>query len=793
MTIHTAANSRITKLKEKMITQPAICVERGYFLTESYRQTEGDPAIVRRAKGLKNILDKMSIRIEDGELLVGWPTSKMRGGALLPEVQGDWILEEMETVSMRDWDKYAPLTEEEKERIKDFIPYWKGRSLFDKWESMIPDEQLRLNHKIQTSGGYCDNSHHMAHVAVDFPRLLAKGLNGIQKEIDQERLKMNIGLPGITEKIQFLTAASITIEGVKNFALRYAELAREMAGKEINAKRKTELEKIAATLDWVPANPARNFYEALQSIWLCYMVLMVEGWGAGMTIGRPDQYLYPFYKKDIEEGRLTMEEAFELIALLLIKMNGVINLANKIIALWLGGFPVMQGITVGGITPEGKDAVNELSYMFLDADQEIGLSSEDIVVRVNNANPEAFLIKACEVAKALKGKLKFVSDENIIQSMLNQGIPLEYARDYISTGCHNPTVPAHSHDTGAVSLNLPIMIELALNNGAMRLTGEQIGPKTGDPREFKSYDEVWQAYKIQVEAALPVTRLFRNVERRVYAEFSPYPFQSTLFNQSCIERGLDITNGGSEYRTHTIGTVGAPNAGDSLAAIKKVVFDDKKITMKELIDALDANFEGHEKTLHLLQSAPKFGNDDDYVDSITNDVVTHICNEITRYDGYGGAKSTASALAMTANIPFGTIIGALPDGRKAGEPLSEGGISPHQGRNISGPTATMRSVAKLDQIKLSHGSILNMRFNPDALKDAQKIKKFASLIRTFCETGGNLVQFNIVSSDTLRDAQKYPEKYRDLLVRVATYSAYFVELSPDLQNNIIERMEFQEV
>jgi formate C-acetyltransferase len=337
------------------------------------------------------------------------------------------------------------------------------------------------------------------------------------------------------------------------------------------------------------------------------------------------------------------------------------------------------------------------------------------------------------------------------------------------------------------------MLELALNNGVSRITGEQIGPETGDPRKFSTYEEVWAAYERQVEALMPVTRLYKNMDKQLYAAYAPTPFQSALFH-GCIERGLDITQGGTmPHMDSATSLCGAPNIGDSLAAIKKAVFEEKKITMDRLIDALDKNFEGEEEILHILRDAPKFGNDNDYVDSIVNDVLIQGRNEVIKHSGFAGSKSVAAAITVTANIPFGYMVGALPDGRKAGEPIAEGGISPHQGRNTSGSTATMRSVAKLDQVKLTGGSVLNMRFSPDTLKNEAKIKKFVALIRTFCETGGHLVQFNIVSRNILRDAQKHPEEHRDLLVRVATYSAYFVELSPSLQDDIIARMEFHEV
>jgi pyruvate-formate lyase len=332
-----------------------------------------------------------------------------------------------------------------------------------------------------------------------------------------------------------------------------------------------------------------------------------------------------------------------------------------------------------------------------------------------------------------------------------------------------------------------------LNDGVWRLTGEQIGPKTGDPIKFNSYEEVWNAYKKQVEAAIPIAVMLRNADRKLYAEFCPTPFQSAIY-PSCIKRGIDITKGGTApYASQAMMVVGTPNVGDSLAAIKKAVFEDRKLSIERLVAALDNNFEREEEVLHLLEGCPKFGNDDDYVDSIVCDIVDHFSNEIGKYESLPGIVGNAAALALTSNIPLGQIVGALPDGRKAGAPFADGGISPCQGKNISGPTSTMRSVAKIDHVKLSGGCVLNMRFNPDVVENESKRRKFVSLIRTFFATGGSFVQFNIVDTETLRDAQRNPAKYRDLLVRVSTYSAYFVELSKELQEDIIARMEIQGV
>ncbi len=789
----TKSTPRVGRLRQKMLILPSLCIERGYWMTESYKETENEPSVIRRAKGLVKILENMAVYIGDEELIVGNTTSKIRGGAMVPEVDWRWYLEEVDTLSTREWNKFAPMADEEKAKIREFLPYWKGKSIFEKWDTMLPEDARIRYHLIHEAGAYSASSIHPGHTMPDYGKVLDIGLNGIKKQADERLEKLNLAEIEDFKKYHFYRAVKIALDAAIHFANRYAALARSLSEKETDDQRKTELKQIAEACEWVPANPARNFYEALQSVWLTYIPFMIESWSFGMGFGRPDQYLYRFYKKDLAEGKITKGKARELIGLIFIKMNGSVIPQREIVVRTFGGNPVGANIALGGLTKDGRDAVNELSYLFLEAEEDVGLSAEDFIIRIHKNTPDAFLMRACEVAKLLRGKFKWVSDDTIIQQLLADGKPIELARDYSIDGCFQPTISGWSQDIPGGPFNMPLILELALNDGVSRQYGTQLGPKTGDPRKFKSYDELWDAYKKQVEALIPYSILYKNSDKQLYAELCPSPYQSSLFH-GCIERGIDVVAGGTApYLTHCTSLAGAPNVGDSLAAIKKAVFEDKRLTMDQVIKALDKNFEGEEEVLHILKSAPKFGNDDDYVDSIVNDVLVHGSHQVTKYNYITGGKSTAAAGMVTANVPLGYHVGALPDGRKKGEPLSEGGISPYQGRNVSGPTATMKSVAKLDHLKLTGGSVLNMRFNPGLLKDEPNMRKFVSLIRTFCETGGFLVQFNITDTKTLRAAQKEPEKYRDLLVRVATYSAYFVDLSPELQNDIIARIEFQDM
>ncbi len=790
--LETTDKQRTSALRRKMLTTPEICTERGYLLTESYKTTESEPPVIRRAKALYKILAEIPIGIDEDEFIVGRGSSKPRAGILSPELSSDWYLEELESVSTREWDRFAPISDRDKARIRNFHSYWSGRSLANRWRASVPAEALALDTLVQVGGSYCCNNQYYGHSSVDYERVLSKGLDGIKREVEEKLGALVLANAGDVNKRHFLTAVGISLDGAALFAARYAELAARLA-ETAPSGRKNELRRIAEALHRVPLYPARTFHEALQSIWFAYLALMLEAPGPGMGFLRADQYLYPFYARDLSEGRITREEALELLKMLLIKANGLVIPYPAAVVRIFGGLCTGVQTTIGGLTPDGRDAVNDLSFLFLEAEKSVALNSEDLVIRIHKKTPESFVMRACEVAMALRGKLKFLSDETTIQQLMRDGKCVEDARNYAVTGCHIPTVPGRSLDIPGGMVNLPLMLELALNDGVHRMSGKVIGVRTGDPRQFTSYGEVWDAFRRQLEALLPTALIFRNVDKQAFAQDAPCPFHSALYS-SCIEKGIDVTQGATApLLTFAVALAGAPNVGDSLAAIKKTVFEDKTVSMDQLLDALGKNFACEEQVLHRLTAAPKFGNNDDYVDTIVNDVLALASDVVRKYQGFAQSISNVSGSAVTGNIPLGYVVGALPDGRKAGLPLSEGGLSPYQGRNVSGPTATLASVAKLDQSKLTNGSVLNMRFAPDAIKDEAKTRKFASLIRTFCETGGALVQFNVVSTETLREAQRHPEQFKDLLVRVATYSAYFVELSPELQNDIIARIEFESV
>lgn len=778
-------SDRVERLRQRAITTPAVCLERAKYYTESYRNTEALPTVLRRAMAVSHVLDRMHIRIGEDELIVGCHTGKVRGGMWLPEVNGGWLMDELDTVQDRVWEKYQPLSQEEKELARELFSYWQGRTLSDQWKALVPQEFLAVENIVQ-SGGYVENCHYPGHFCLDYRRVVELGLEASIRDLDRRIETLDSASADDLPKLHFYQAARLVQQAVIRFAGRYADLAEQQA-ETASPERKAELLEIARICRRVPAKPAQSFWEGLQGCWLMSIAAMIECCGAGVSLGRCDQYLYPLYRHDLDRGVLSRDEAKDLMSMLLIKMNDVTMLQAGFLQVGFSGYPVMQGLTIGGVDQDGKDAVNELSYLILDAEEEVGLTSEELVIRVSGQNPQTYLERACEVARNLSGKLKFVSDDSTIAALVQFGLPERAARDYISCGCHCPMVPAVNQISAGVIFNYPLMLELALNNGVHRQTGLQLGPKTGDAAQFTCLKELEDAFEQQFEALYRPAMAFKNADMYLYDTQMPCPLISSFYG-SCLERGDDFFHHGIDpYAGHVTGICGLPNIADSLAAIQQVVFQDRQATMGQLLQALEANFEGYDQLLRQLKAAPKFGNDLDQVDLIARRVLRRSSEYVCQQHTWNGRRCAIGCIGMTVNIPYGEILGAMPDGRLAGEPLSEGGISPYPGRNVSGITAVLNSVAKIDHDWLENGSILNVRIAAGACSTPDKIAKLAMLVKVFCQKKGSLIQFNFTGTETLLDAQKHPERYKDLLVRVATYSSYFVELSTALQDNIISR------
>ena len=779
-------NTRISQLREAMLVQPSVCVERAKLITESYRQTEGEPAPVRRGKAFAHLLRHMTVRIYPRELIVGRPTSKVRGGSISPELQCDWILKELDILSTRDTDPFEPLTQQERDILADVVSYWDTNSLRYHWSQEVGEEHKPYDDLIIGGGAFCGNNQFPGHASPDYGQLLRFGAEGLL-----EQVKKRLQQPADEGQRAELEGMALCLEALEELGDRYAAEARRLARTESDPQRARELLDIASVCDKVPRKPAESFREAVQSLWFGYICVMLENWGTGNTFLRIDQYLAPYYEADKAKG-LNLQEAYEYLAMLLINCNSACVVYSEMRSHGFAGNNSGCSFTIGGVKPDGSCAVNDLSYLILEAERAVNMGSDDVVVRLNDNTPEEFTLLACEVARDVGGKLKFLGDKTAIANLERDGMTRQQANDYAIAGCTSPTVGGLSYNIPGGIISLPGILELALNNGVHRMTGLQLGLKTGNPADFTSFEQLWEAFCAQVRHVIPHCHAIKNTDKAMFSRYMPSPFQSALL-PCCVERGTDVIDGGTKpFYSFAMSLAGAPNTGDALAAIKKYVFEEGKVTLGQICDALAANFEGYEDLQKLLIRAPKFGNNDPYVDTLVNQVLSYVSDVVAETPGFHGAQSTVAAAAVTANIGLGMVLGATPDGRKAGEPISEGGISPAQGRNSSGTTATMLSVAGLDHAKLRHGEVLNMRVNPDAVQGEEKLKKFRALILSYVRSGGFLVQFNIVSTETLRDAQLHPENHRDLVVRVATYAAYFVELGPELQNDIIRRLEFTE-
>ncbi len=782
----------IDSLREKFLfSERGICLDRVRLVTDSYKETEGLAAEIRRAKAFEKIIEGMTIYILDGELIVGNLASHPGHGNLYPEYGVEWIIEGLDRFGTRATDRFL-LTDEDKKELREILPWWKGKTVSDRTSSLLGEDELFYKNKLvihslpaQAAG--------IGHSSVDYERVLKEGFNGLIEEAKERLEALDLNERDAFEKATFYRAVILSLNAGIKFARRYAELARKMAQEEANPYRKLELNRIAETCDWVPMNPARTFHEAVQSTWFVQVLNYIEAIGHARAPGRCDQYLYPFYREDIDKGIISREEAQELIECFWIKLNDPVIVIDEVTADMFAGFPTTQDITLGGVKREdGLDATNELSHMMLDAEMRVRLIMPELVVAIHKNTPDDFLRHACELVKLGTGKPKFIMVETLrhMRATDPHNYTVEELRDLVMNGCGENSLPRceRSGIDIAWHTGLPFLLELALNNGVSRLLGAKLGVETGDPRKFTSFDQVLDAYKKQTEHAVKHVCIHRNAMSLAHSQVAPTPFHSAVVH-NCLEKGLDITRGGAKYSQDSGADVGLGTLGDALAAIKKVVFDDEKITMSELIDALDNNFEGArgEEIRQICLRAPKWGNDDDYVDLLTRKAGQIAVSEYGNYKNIHGGPHKTTLASVTAGVLFGMMTGATPDGRKAGEPENEGGVSPHQGRDHCGPTAVMRSVSKLDLSSPCVGAVLNLKFATQALEGEEGLSSLAALIRAYNSLGGYHVQFNCIDTDKLRDAQKHPEKYKDLLIRVAAYTAYFTQLKREIQEEIIIR------
>lgn len=780
-------NERLQRMKKRCFdTRPNITAERLRLATEAYQKYAGEAIPIFRAKILAYVLDHMTILINADELIVGTPTNTYRGASLFPEYTSTkWLMSELDDFPTRPADPYD-LTEADKKEILEHLKYWEGKSMEDIAYEVLPAHIENLRQKDVITIG-CRNGC-SGETMPNHKKLLTAGLNGYIRECEENIAKTMGGSKEKQEKIDFWNGAIIVCRAIIRFAARYAGRAEELAAAEQDPKRKEELLTIAKNCRNVPGNPPRSFHEALQLVWFAQVVFHIEAPTTACGFGRFDQYMYPYFKADREAGKLPDEAALELLECFYLKACEVFEVRDKWYSKSFAGYPMWEILMVGGQTPEGKDATNELSYLCLDAGTDLQTSQPVLAVRVFEGTPPALIRKGAEMVQKGMANPGFFNDKVVVPMVLAKGATIEEARDWAIVGCIQPQAGGGTADGSpdAGYVNAPKVLELVLHNGIDPRTGEQLGLQTGDPTRFTTKEELIEAVKKQLAYFYEQIRDGYNIIVPHHMLRLPVMFAS-LVMEGCIQNGKSVQEGGTKYNSSGMFITGPANLADSIVAIEEVVFKDKTLTMEELIRILDHNFEGEERMRQLLiNKPPKFGNDNGYVDGVARDLLNFVAKTVQQYKDSRGGHYSFCNLSQTVNISHGEVCGASADGRFACHTLSDNS-SPVMGRDLSGPTATVKSVAALDQVHFNDGALFNLRFDPRGIQGEKGLEIIEGVIKTYFDHYGEHIQINVVDNATLRKAQEHPEDYRGLMVRVAGYMAYFTELDRTAQDSIIER------
>ena len=827
-------SSRIPKLIEALYAKmPVIESARAKLITESYKATEGQPVITRRAEAFAHILRNIPIIIRDNELIVGSSTIAPRGCQTFPEFSYQWLEDELDTVATRTADPFY-IAEETKAELREVHKYWKGKTSSELATSYMAPEAIKaIEHNIFTPGNYFYNG--VGHVTVKYEEVLAIGYKGIIDKARAELEKCQVGDGNYAKKSHFLNAVIVSCQAVIEYAERYAELASQMAAECTDPVRKQELLQISENCSRVPANGATSFYEACQSFWFVQQLLQVESSGHSISPGRFDQYMYPYYKADIDKGIITREAAQELLDCIWVKLNDLNKVRDAASAEGFAGYSLFQNLIVGGQDKYGNDVTNDLSVMCILASMHVHLPMPSLSIRVWNGSPHELLIKAAELTRTGIGLPAYYNDEVIIPALQNRGLTLEDAREYNIIGCVEPQKAGKTdgwHDAAFFNMCRPL--ELVFSNGMDK--GELVGIQTGDVTKMTTFEEFFDAYKKQMEYCISLMVNADNAIDVAHSERVPLPYESCMVDD-CLSRGLSVQEGGAVYNFTGPQGFGIANMADSLYAIRKLVYEDKKVSMEEYKQALAWNYDKGldqqsvsdmsemilkgmqeagmavntdtakavlqtvmrlkptEEQLrrfteihHMIDEVPKFGNAIDDVDYFARDVAYTYSRPLQKYMNPRGGHYQAGLYPVSANVPLGGQTGATPDGRYAHTPVADG-VSPSAGKDVKGPTAAATSVSRLDHFIVSNETLFNQKFHPSALAGREGLEKFVALIRTFFDQKGMHMQFNVVDRETLLDAQKHPENYAHLVVRVAGYSALFTTLSRSLQDDIIRRTE----
>ena len=754
-------NERLQRMKNKYFdTTPSITAERMVLATEAHKNFAGDAIPIFRAKIAQYVMENMTTLILADELIVGTPTNEYRGANLFPEyTSSSWLIEDIDDFPVRKTDPYN-IKPEDRETILETLKYWKGRALEDLASEILPAYIENARQKDLISVG-CRNGV-SGETTPNHKKFLNLGLKGFIAECQENIDRVKGGTKEKQEQVDFWKACIIICEGMITYAHRMAEEAEKQARACTDQKRKAELLQIAENCRVVPENPPQSFHQAMQMVWFIQVAFHIEAPTTACGFGRFDQYMYPFYQADLEAGKITEAEALELIECFYLKCCEVYEVRDRWYSKSFAGYPMWEILMVGGQTPDGKDATNDLSYLCLEAGSDLQTTQPVLAVRVHDGTPEKLFRKGAEMMQAGMANPGFFNDNAAIPMVLGKGCTMEEARDW------------------------NIVLELVLHNGKDPKTGEQLGLQTGEAKDFKDVKELTEAVKKQLIYFYQMIKDGYDLMVPYHMLRLPVIFASMAVD-GCVESGKSVQEGGAKYSTAGMFITGAANLADSLVAIEEVVYKDKTISMDDLIAALDSNFQGNERLRQLLiNKPPKFGNDNEYVDGVARDILGFVADTVQQWEDSRHGHYSFCNLSQTVNISHGEVCGATPDGRLAGQPYCDNS-SPTMGRDICGPTATVKSVAAIDQKRFHDGALFNIRFDPKGISGEKGLQTIEGVIKTYFKHGGEHIQINVVDDETLKKAQEKPEDYKGLMVRVAGYMAYFTELDKAAQDTIIDR------
>lgn len=774
----TMISTRLTNLKNKLVdTQPRVYAERALLVTKAYQETEGCEPCVRRAHAMEKILLNCSVIIRENELVVGAKTPTPMGSPLYPEFNSQWIEKEIDTLAQRKETSFL-IDEENKKLVKEkVLPYWPGRTVYDRILENVPHESLEAVDEGLFFHYYLNRS--IGHITVDYGRILNQGLTGIQTQVEAalEKNPKNIYLQSLLK----------IISAISGFARRYADEAEKQAESCLNETRRQELLEIARICSMVPLHPATSFREAIQSFWFFHLVLNLESNSYAISPGRFDQYINPYYQKDLDQGIISQEAAQEVINCLWIKFAELTVVKEGETAKASNTYTDFQNLNIGGLKKDGTDGVNDISYMCIEAQKELCLPQPQLSCLISTRSPREFLVKSCELTRKGTGMPAVFNADELILALMDKGKSLEDARCGGINGCVEITGQGNDNMASSGYVNLAKCLELTLNNGKSMTTGRQWGPETGTAEVLDSMEKIWTAFETQIRHQATLKHQYDQGARAAFAAVCPV-LCTSLAISGCIESARDFHEGGARYNLPMMCGVGTGTVADSLGAIDWFVFKKKMMPLNRITQAMQTNYATDDTLRHmLLKKGPKFGNDNDEVDIQAVKLIKTFVKVLKDFSNDQNNPYAANMIPTTAHLPFGELTAASADGRLAAAPLSEG-ISPVQGMDLSGPTAVVKTMGKIDH-GATAGTLLNMKFTPKTLEGADRLNKFADLIRVYFDMGGHHMQFNVVDRETLLKAQKTPEEFRSLLIRVAGYSDYFVMLSKDVQDEVISRMD----